>query len=92
MEYELAKKLKDAGFPQVQPHSAHEDYKDCTKPTLSELIESLPIQESTKFRLIYKHGEWQACIYDTKRHHIYKNGKTPEEAVAMLYLELNNSK
>lgn len=52
MNYELAKKLKDAGFPQTVPYTARNFktsdpdriggiYESCVVPTLSELIEAI---------------------------------------------------
>lgn len=95
MNYELYKKLKNAGFLFKEC-----DVEICTDrvdsevfngknyhyPTLSELIEACGNYFSS-FQL--NHGEtrdkkWQA--YGTG-HWCY--GSTPEEAVANLYLELN---
>lgn len=93
MDYDLVKKLKDAGFPfnwkndDISP--------DCNYPhkdvTLSELIEACGVQ-------IYLDGigeDWSAydkmayCCYGGDYNNI-GTGKTPEEAVAKLWLELNN--
>lgn len=100
MTYELAKKLKDAGFPQEQ-HIPYEDYAEgdflqqdgelVYVPILSELIEactSLDIGDYVEFRLTFwkNHGEWVA----QQNFDFYGKGSTPEEAVANLWLELNN--
>ena len=109
MDYELAKQLKDAGFPQgenrpvavySEKSTSEIDVFEVTKtqkvyiPTLSELIEAC----GDKFRKLILHSEnpkhpnliWQAGT----NQHIVKNieskrGKTPEIAVANLYLALN---
>ena len=98
MEYELAKQLKDTGFPQKSPRETwctecNETalYARCYKhkkeyivfPTLSELIEACG---DDFFRLIRAdEGIWAAS--DT--HHYRYESSTPEEAVAKLWLELN---
>lgn len=99
MKPELAKQLKDAGFP--QPPKPPPEYAslawhgDVYIPTLSELIEAcgeLPI--------IFKSGgRWFAATWEGKffgDHYIdgrleynLQESDTPEEAVAHLWLELN---
>jgi len=95
MDYELAKKLKDAGFPMPDIREGshkvfqHPEYVVC--PTLSELIEAC----GQKFFMLQNQDgitkEWLAR--EARRWHIgpYKEGigSTPEEAVANLWLELN---
>jgi len=99
MRYELAKELKDAGFLQADPNQAFNvgtfqyigDNSDretlCYIPTLSELIEAcgnnfsdLGRNDDTWFcnneGAPYVHVDWDEC-------------KTPEEAVAKLWLALN---
>jgi hypothetical protein len=96
ISYELAKLLKEAGFPQ-RIHYDINDYlpeplKDGTYdkndfvaiPTLSELIEACG-DESVIVLTIGK-------ALTTALHGItgiVTNGSTPEEAVSRLYLELN---
>ena len=97
MKYELAKKLKDAGF-KVESHDCWE--KGCQSndgvcyPTLSELIEACG-----KMSLFSYRGQkvWQAEggeLYVNKEtmqggYKIRVIGLTPEEAVAELWLALN---
>lgn len=90
MTYELAKKLKDAGFPQedFKVHSAeHPAVKKGSilegqsgTPTLSELIEAC----GAPFALTWKGVEWLALGLGADG-----QGSTPEEAVANLWLALN---
>lgn len=96
MNYDLAKKLKDAGFP-VQEHDVDDEYGMCHRkgcdafretlrttcciPTLEELIESCG---EGGFCLADHETEWCAILgLKTGR------GSTPEEAVANLWLALN---
>jgi len=107
MEYELAKQLKDAGFPQkyirgqtmydpsVEPDKdgiIPNDTEEVFIPTLSELIDacgdkfgSLVRQEPHpayyKFGFTAYPSQWQLIDEGI--------GKTPEEAVANLWLALN---
>lgn len=78
MNYELALKLKEAGFP-VKWYVDNSGYD---LPTLSELIEECG--EGFKFSL---HRFIEGWFADTKGHE--GKGSTPEEAVANLWLELN---
>lgn len=111
MKYELAKKLKEAGFPQSHPSCAiaynadgrttidFSGYPDVSDwgvvrvPPLSELIEAC----GDKFESLTKQsGDWFA---DAKGEWVIRSdnyadplvtvGATPEEAVANLYLALN---
>jgi len=90
--FELAKQLKDAGFP-LKEATFSDEFLKCTSfdgvtvyvsPTLSELIEAcgdksvLVITIGTAFTTVL-HGESGLIC----------NGSTPEEAVAKLWLELN---
>jgi len=83
MDYELCKKLKDAGFPQpiIDKSSADDDFL-CYVPTLSELIEAC----GDRF-----HGLWRMMDNWYTKSDIGQEVKssTPEEAVALLWLELN---
>lgn len=83
MNYELAKKLKEAGFPHMRIYF----------PTLSELISAC----GENFSLEKEEGEnWIAhSLIDPSSNphkfvdYISKTGPTPEEAVANLWLALN---
>ena len=90
MTYELAKQLKEAGFPQKEFRydDSHHIYNSdmsgiAYNPTLSELIEacgdgliSLSSPRSGYWITAGKNGETSG-------------GEDPEEAVAKLWLELN---
>ena|SRR3990167_1854722 len=105
MKYELAKKLKDAGFRQDTKFGIWEgatDYlllEECPKtwgntiacPTLSELIEAC----GTKvfhLRIVGRNGVMLENIYWEAKgeKELIGEGKSPEEAVANLWLKLNN--
>jgi hypothetical protein len=94
MNYELAKKLKDAGYPfkamdiDVALDESHPVDCPCL-PTLSELIESCGELFGTL--IMGKIGMWSAypadlIITDTS---VRGFGSTPEESVAALWLKLN---
>lgn len=97
MNFELAKQLKDAGFPQNTKH------KNITKlngvvgvPTLSELIEVCPkVFKGEKFTLDWWDIEkqWRAWyeFIDGFGDGPSAYGETPEIAVANLYLELKKN-
>jgi hypothetical protein len=96
MDYELAKQLKDAGFPQKEPNGfsgllAHVkgNADDSTYyPTLEELIEACG---DHFFTLELRNGgykRWEAHEAYYNNHH---DGSTPTEAVARLWLALNAS-
>ncbi len=93
--YELAKQLKDAGFPQkeITPSHVREamDYEQdevVTFPTLSELVEAC----GDRFHELHHCNKgndpkkWWAYSYNLAE---TGEGFTPEEAVAKLWLELN---
>lgn len=100
MNYELAKKLKDAGFPQISRVSSsicdegslrNYDIEPCFYPNLSELIEACGDRfkrlETCKVPDIETNIEktvWFAYSEDDET-----TGYTPEEAMAKLWLELN---
>ena len=120
INYELAKKLKEAGFPQnnsefyYSPYilinsemkepefvlhyklsPLHSDYcgtkGSISCPTLSELIEAC----GGGFQKLEKVETWSAywCPKDDDGSGLkIESGKTPEEAVANLWLELNGKK
>jgi hypothetical protein len=90
IDYELAKELKDAAFPQEKCSSLIYQGKSeaigC--PTLEELIEAINWAET--FVISRNHPrthqkEWTAFVYG---HVSGEYFSTPTEAVAMLYLEL----
>lgn len=93
ISYELAKKLKDVGFPFNEDNPCgHCGYDGGSNhPTLSELIEGC----GEDFIDLSKEGKgWEACAkyYCCVEHgegRKYKLGSTPEEAVANLWLALN---
>ena len=96
MEYELALKLKNAGFPQIrfitQTTTGSDKITLIEGPTLSELIEACVTNKEEKciYRLDYDWFEkqWEANA-GTADEHFTGYGSTPEEAVAKLWLVLN---
>ena len=115
MDYNLAKRLKDAGFPQgEEPFCVKASKIEVDKkgnqiryylPTLSELIETLHLKKDAGFwfYLSFENGTglWRAerSGLGTKDEcnrgvvsRIVEEGKTPEEAVASLYIKLNVAK
>ena len=101
MNYELAKQLRDNGFPQEQVevkdglpgyaqsiqngnHHLDEGGK-VYEPTLSELIEACGEDFKKLFRYTLENEIWFECNDITTI-----CGSTPEEAVANLWLALNN--
>ena len=100
MNYELAKELKEAGFSQEDidyGRSFYEEGEDTKNPTLSELIDAC----GWRFACVGKSvgegkNDWYACaggLYSESpeelKYDLLKNGSTPEEAVARLWLALN---
>jgi len=101
ISYKLAKQLKDAGFKWGKPCDCKKcikyginkkkinvwiQYGDKYRPTLSELIEGCGDRFLALSRYEKTNGsiEWGACITNTE-----EMAKTPEEAVAKLWLKLN---
>lgn len=96
MDYELAKELKDAGFPQKYKH----DDLRCMStqglgchcrvdvPTLSELIEACWKIKGFHYILKENDGEWSIETYGLPEKLVCK-GSSPLEAVARLWLALN---
>ncbi len=97
MNYELAKELKDAGFPQgvltdrdlmlsaTDNHDiADEDNEPVHYPTLEELIEAC----GSGFQSLSRKDGHGWVAYGTKD--VW--GNTPIEAVARLWLALNKNK
>lgn len=99
MPYELAKQLKDAGFPtmyqRAAPNGLREDgcflidsanYKI---PTLEELIDACG---KSFLKLEFNIGKWWAQsgeLPDGRRGKYSEDAATPTEAVARLWLALN---
>lgn len=90
MNYELAKKLKEAGFKQGNENGQEcDDWIDgCYIPNLSELIEAC----GNKFKSLWKEFDDNKWLVNCD-HLGYGGikGVTPEEAVANLWLELNKN-
>jgi hypothetical protein len=105
ISYELAKELRDNGFPQPKGRDAlytkegdpryllnDDKFNDpvwC--PTLSELIEACG---EKGFILVFRpYGKWNASANIQDEHtnivHLEGEGDTPEEAVANLWLAIN---
>jgi len=94
MDYELAKKLKEAGFPQkdrpfcvstkMELDEKGEQVR-CYMPTLSELIEACGEMFINLSRDTALKKEWFASGCGD----VSAFGSTPEEAVAELWIELN---
>lgn len=85
--YELAKQLKDAGFPLKSSSHEHvdgvifDDGEYYKIPTLSELIEAC----NSVFFVLEKLKDGWGC----NDHYIRETGKSPEESVANLWLLIN---
>ena len=115
MDYELCKKLKEAGFPQeIQNYSPTLYYVEkensvesgeafyphvklppnyCKVPTLSELIEACG-EVFTSLEWLGGVGstaEWEATAFENHEQVAIGEGRTPEETVANLYLDLNEA-
>ena len=86
--YKLAKKLKDAGFPSCREAYSFDSKETLPDPTLSELIEACgkDFGELMKSR---NHSYW---IANDMKGEASGKGKTPEEGVTKLWLELNKRK
>lgn len=91
MNYELAKELKDAGFPQKHTYFSvnapiPEEIKNqiTVFPTLEELIEACGDYIIT---IGGKGKKWYCEIHEDYR--IESHGSTPSEAVARLYIALH---
>jgi hypothetical protein len=87
--YDLAKQLKEAGFPfgwklGITIDTFPEQHSFEKYPTLSELIEACICGE---FTLKDEGGFWTCYAYHSGD--FRTEGSTPEEAVAKLWLELN---
>lgn len=99
MNYELASELKEARFP-IHEYSGEyescycgaESSKECV-PTLEELIEACGdrVKRIEKKRSLWHAVEADECCDDPRDYfgYCHTSGKTPEEAVARLWLALN---
>lgn len=95
MNYELTKKLKEAGFPiKIETHRQSSGWEEyiMIPPTLSELIEACG--ERFGFLLLNQENKmWLGREKGIEPIHPefsgYKHYETPEEAVANLWLKLN---
>ncbi len=97
MTYELAKQLKDAGFPQHQSmengdYFTGQEELYASNPTLSELIEACGDGFRTLDR--FRENDWVATGVSPVNGGTENNiaGKTPEESFAKLWLWLNLNK
>lgn len=104
MNYELAKKLTEAGWNtnttwlmnpeyktlQLWGGAAKLPYRYYYAPTLEELIEACPKErEGAEFSLHAYAVEWSAGYYLNDDWTLFEDGATPKEAVARLWLALN---
>lgn len=101
MNYELAKQLKEAGFPLNMSDHLECDYNHTEFingiwyhiSTLSELIEACGDFAGLFRRKDDKLGQtvnWMACNFGYKSQIMFQcEGSTPEEASANLWLETN---
>ncbi len=96
ISYELAFRLKKAGFPQkikLPPGETQVPEKLCYIPTLEELIEAcnynLAEFKDNIFADLSQMSDltWEATVWGND---ITGKGSTPSEAVAMLYLKLHD--
>ena len=95
MKYELAKELRDAGFPQtgngksVGPPDAlvMRRADGVYSPTLSELIEACGMPFTLEGNIVAA----DAPIWMAESKGLTADGATPEEAVARLWLGLRGS-
>jgi hypothetical protein len=98
MDYKLVKQLRDAGYPQPQrdmnePQAKGSYIMDVYDPTLAELIEACG-----EYVILFNcDGSWYAAIWGGHYFDDYRidgdldhscEGETPEQAVALLWLEL----
>jgi predicted fused transcriptional regulator/phosphomethylpyrimidine kinase len=94
MEYELAKKLRDAGFDQelIGGFDATTFADGTLYPTLAELIMACGNEIMSIRKVWNENGDicnWIAESDGKGNEPIIAIGKNPEEAVAKLWLELN---
>ena len=101
ISYELALKLKEAGFPNIKiciGRDRPDHYAlgcDERFPTLSELIEECGdrfsgVSRNPFLNPKYENQIWCATgMYDNGRHQLQISGISPEEAGANLYLAIH---
>lgn len=99
MTYELAKELKEAGFPQkIRLETGNGWFHDdklgpIAFPTLSELIEACGEEFSGLTRdaspLTVQLSSWRWMAHHVSDPNIDGTGETAEEAIARLWLALN---
>lgn len=101
MTYELAKQLKDAGFPQTGTHTKFFSGLDKLPVSVGFGYEPLAVEDSIyvptlkelieacgeKFGSLNNNGSFWQANHSTKS--IEGIGSTPEEAVANLWIELH---
>jgi hypothetical protein len=92
MNYELAKELKDAGWPQDKLPVGGYSREPCYIPTLEELIEAC----GGKFHSLARADKewWASELLEpfADKFPLRVGGSTPTEAVARLWLALNEKK
>ncbi len=94
MNYELVKKLKESGFPQpyqrVPKQFLEEAKKSFYDPNLSELIKACGKKFGSleKVKIGWRAKSWNT-LYKDEIPPILCIEKTPEEAIANLWLKLN---
>ena len=101
MTYELAKKLRDAGFPSPDPRQPDgnlefkgdwydHEHSLTYAPTHSELIEALGEDLESLYR--HERGTWNPntrCNHEQGRHKLYAVADSPRDALALLWLKLH---
>ena len=96
ISYELAQKLKKAGFPQ-KPHTHYKIVNDCLDIRFRILSELIDACWDRFGQLVKNYDDWSAGGgkmegVDEIAWEFEARGNTPEEAVAKLWLELNKTK
>jgi hypothetical protein len=91
LSYELAKQLKEAGFPNVLLQNTPDEiinYNDCPEciPTLSELIDACREDNGLFVMAIEKSSKGNSTTVGISG--LSESGDSPEEAVAKLWLNL----
>lgn len=97
MNYELAKKLKDAGWPQTEKRGTYTEIGEATPiecyiPTLEELIDACKTNDCT-FKLAWHihHYEGWTAVINKEDGRFVGRGVTPAEAMANLWLVLKQA-
>jgi len=89
MNYKLAKQLKEAGFgnfaDNVIDGKTGRKFTDIWMPTLSKLIEACGDEFTSLGRGYIRNNPY----FEAESYDLSGKGKTPEEAVAKLYIKLN---